>query len=1406
MRSGSRPSSGMGEPAQEPDGQVFRLRTLGEASLVRAARDAEPAEILVPGKPFAVVVFLASAPGRSASRDRLIDLLWANLDLDAARHGLRQTLWYLRQRLGPGAIRSTDQEVRLLAPVESDRDLFLQAVERRDVERAVELYRGEFLPMFASPGGADFERWADMERFRLQAHCLEAAELLVWGWLEKGECVRAKEVAARVRDIHPEPQRAWRLLLEVLLAANDPVAARIEAEALERRLSDDGIRPDPSIEGLLAAARDPPEQPARKGPGPGLRPELVAREREFATILAAWRAATAGRGRHIHITGAPGLGKTRLLLEAHERLESRGAPVIHVRAPPGRREVEYALASDLAAALAALPGADRVSEGVATALAALNPALTDRFPVSADTARGAEALRRREIALAELLSATAADGPVALLVDDVHWADEASRQLLRSLCARVPDHAVLLATTSRPTQEGVLGGPHTETLTLEPFSAEEIGALLAGLGSLPDGDRDWATGLPHQLVASAAGSPLLVLEALRLALERGWLSLEDGAWDCPDPGRLEAELPRGGVLQRRVDELAAEERWLLLLLCVAGAPLSPSLLAAAADRDRDRVSSDLQNMEVRGLAAPEADRWSLVHDEICTAVLEVASPDEVRRAHHAVGKCLARDTGSDATAAQTDTLYRAARHLVAAGENRELAPVFHRWVEGIRQRGDRSPLRDLAADVIGSPPGDARVRHLIGLLPLATRLGLTPPRRRKLAVVAGGVAVLAAGLFAVAAPDRSPPDAVLVLVKPTPEGGFTTYQVPIRRAGWEAREAIDVTREGRRVSALHGLPVHAGHLLAGPPGRGWAYAAVVDEGWAPDLFLVRPGGQRERVTRVRGDDVPLSWSPDGASLVFTTGRWNPNYWQDLAVLDLETREIRPLVRSDASHGAAQWSPDGTRIVFRRQPNARTPEEVAALETLESQVCWVTADGSEERCLDLHWQDVYPRGWADANRVLATGLDSTGTSGLAEIDLGEEGIRMGLRGVVWADVSPDGRWVAVRREAVAGSVPGWYVYPAARPDLAVPLVGVEALQGSSVGWGHVAGATQYLDRLEIRAPDIARVGVPTRLRARGYDTRGRPIPLHTLAWGVADTAVADIDAQTGILTPRTAGTVEVRVSAGGWREATAEVSVRAPAHETLLVENWEGGFADRWVPFGNPPPAIALWPMGGRAFWNRGDGVYSSGVYSTEEFRTGGGLGLEAELATPRKAPRAQRVSVGFYAWTSPEAVAAWDHRTGSLRGGTARCHFTYPTGDGFHAEERAWAAGRRVAVDPAVATGEPYVLRLQIFPDGTCGMALNGTPLARGDIAMLDDVRDRVVLDGASLDTKMLVGRLEVWRGVRGGVDWAALELDREWSIAQSPPQLHESFGTPAAGGGGADGAGGTAGPGSSAGTAGGVE
>ncbi|MEO8452573.1 MAG: BTAD domain-containing putative transcriptional regulator, partial [Gemmatimonadota bacterium] len=319
-------------PTSRSDGPLT-LVTLGEAAVVTTDGDGLHRTLIGAGKSLALITYLRLTPGHSATRDTLIGLLWSDLSEERARHALRQTVWQLRQLLGDAALSGKDELV-LELPLGADRDDLLAAVERRDLDAAVAIYRGPFLPGFAAPGGVAFEHWADLERDRLRGIFLRCSEALVKRKLAASEFREAQKIARKARDLSDRSELGWRLFLESLTGGRDFLSAAIEADALETWADAEGITLEPATHAAVRAARQV-EGPEPAGGPSGFVAELIGREREFSAIVERWEAAKRAPAQRVRIEAAAGLGKTRLLQDLAARLTAGGNRVVFVRANMG---------------------------------------------------------------------------------------------------------------------------------------------------------------------------------------------------------------------------------------------------------------------------------------------------------------------------------------------------------------------------------------------------------------------------------------------------------------------------------------------------------------------------------------------------------------------------------------------------------------------------------------------------------------------------------------------------------------------------------------------------------------------------------------------------------------------------------------------------------------------------------------------------------------------------------------------------------------------------------------------------------------------------------------------------------------------------------------------------------------
>lgn len=613
---GSPPVCGGGETtASHPgrsatDGKLapgLILTTLGGASLAARGRGrgktgAGLQTLFGPGKPVALLAYLASAPERRVPRDRISELLWSDRPPDVAQHDLRQTLWYIRRRVGTVVIANRTGELVLDRSVRCDRDAFLSALDGGQVERAVRLYRGDFLAGLGSSGSTGFDEWANLERYRLSRTFCNSGEEIARRAVRLGDFTRAIALAQRVRDAQQTDEACWRLYLETLLAGGERIRAATEADLLEWQLAMAGREPDPPTRELLRRARRR-ATPQDVQPMATAMARLVGRATEMGVLLRAWEKTRWRHGAHIEIVAPTGFGKTIFLKEAKTRLQALGACVVYLASNWTTREVPYVLASDVATELAELPGAAGVSAVTAAALVALNPTLSRRFPVAPDRAIGEEATRNRLFALLELLQAVSEERPIALLLDDVHWADNHSREVLDAVWDRVDRFATLIVTASRTASDRIPGA-HTATVRLAPLAAKDMRMLLEGHGALPE--LQWARELPERLQTIAAGSPLAALDVLERAIDHGVLAVRGGIWTCAEPAELPARLE--GLSGVRIQPIESHQRSILVIPFAPGDAamdgytdgLSEEVVAALTGIDSLRVISWASARKLKG--------------------------------------------------------------------------------------------------------------------------------------------------------------------------------------------------------------------------------------------------------------------------------------------------------------------------------------------------------------------------------------------------------------------------------------------------------------------------------------------------------------------------------------------------------------------------------------------------------------------------------------------------------------------------------------------------------------------------------------------------------------------------------------------------------------------------------------
>ena len=388
----------------------------------------------------------------------------------------------------------------------------------------------------------------------------------------------------------------------------------------------------------------------------------VGRELELERLDAALDGLAALEAACVAVEGEPGIGKTHLLTQLRANAEERGFLVLAGSATEFERDLPFSVWVDALDAYVASQeldleeawNADLVDE-----LAGVLPSLEPR----GDGKRGsvADERYRAHRAVRRLLELLAREQPLVIVLDDLHWSDEASLELLAALLRREPDAPVLLAVGFRPAAapaalSAALAVPSAQRIVLEALSEVQANLLLGDLEP-----REAATIYRH-----GGGNPFY-LEQLRRAREEGRLSAAiDAAGVDTDLG-VAVPAAVAASLAEEVGSLPAEQQSLLSGAAVAGEPFEPDLAAAIAELTHAEGLRALDELIARDLvrATPLPRQFVFRHPLVRRAVYEKA-PAGWRLAAHA--------RAADALAARGAGAAERAHHVEQyAGQGNEQA-------------------------------------------------------------------------------------------------------------------------------------------------------------------------------------------------------------------------------------------------------------------------------------------------------------------------------------------------------------------------------------------------------------------------------------------------------------------------------------------------------------------------------------------------------------------------------------------------------------------------------------------------------------------------------------------------------------------------------------------------------------
>jgi DNA-binding winged helix-turn-helix (wHTH) protein/tetratricopeptide (TPR) repeat protein len=378
---------------------------------------------------------------------------------------------------------------------------------------------------------------------------------------------------------------------------------------------------------------------------------LVGRERELARLEAICEEARAGRGGLVLLVGEPGIGKTRTVEELARRAAEAGVEVLWGRCleEPGAPGY-WPWVQIVRSALASRSGAALVSQlGVrAAAIAGLVPELLERLPDLATPPRLDPEQERFHLhdALARFLVRASGARPLLLVLEDLHWADPSSLQLLRFLAPELGDSRVLVLGTRRdvggdaPAMDHTLAQlarlPHVRpAIPLTGLAEDEVARLV-----LMETGKQPAAALATALHARTEGNPFFVGELVRLLdAERALGTASGGTTSARSviPASVKT------VVRRRAGELSAEAAELLGVASIIGRDVELPLVAEVLGKLEEELLDVLEEVEASGLLVghgenPETLRFS--HALVRESLYDALSRRDRLRLHRRVGEAI----------------------------------------------------------------------------------------------------------------------------------------------------------------------------------------------------------------------------------------------------------------------------------------------------------------------------------------------------------------------------------------------------------------------------------------------------------------------------------------------------------------------------------------------------------------------------------------------------------------------------------------------------------------------------------------------------------------------------------------------------------------------------------------------
>jgi DNA-binding SARP family transcriptional activator len=681
----------------------LRFCTLG-AALVEVGRvSVTPASGLL----FSLLVRLAHTPGMGVTREQLVAELWPGHDPIRQRANLRQALYKLRAM---GVRVAVGGEVVSLDPRQVAPSFSMERTAARFEEQVLAGAEpiGRFLPGVTAERG-DFAEWLELQRGLVQGEARRVLVDTLRRRRDQGDFGGTEVVARALLQLDPLNEEATLLLAECTLLAG----ARAEGvQLLDRYLAEVGEVPEEVRRRVMTLRRrihEPQPGVSRVRETPLGETLFVGREAELAQLSKALRHARWQDGGAVLVHGAPGIGKSRLAVELGRVAQLEGFREVRLSCREGDEGSGFHLLATLVSQLLSLPGALGCSPEGLRRLRRQWPD-GDRgavFPVAEQAPIDAVEQAATREALVDLVTALAEERPLLVVVEDVHWLDAGSWQVLQLFAGAATGIRLFLLFTARernpPQLRAVALAPRLGVMALEPLAAGPLaqlaGALLGAGHATPGVDTPREAEVTARLAAASQGNPLFLR-----ALVQHWA----------DTGEVEG-IPRtlSGLLETRMNRLPEGARLALQAIVLLGPLATTERLVAVLGVGTSALVEAVEALTAADCIRSVPPNHVMSHDLVGRAALARLSVAGRAVLHGAIADVLAAErerTGAPAL------LLPVLEQLLLAGRWAEWGTALVAAQDQVLALGNPAPVLGQAETVKGHAPGMLAAHGVRGVL------------------------------------------------------------------------------------------------------------------------------------------------------------------------------------------------------------------------------------------------------------------------------------------------------------------------------------------------------------------------------------------------------------------------------------------------------------------------------------------------------------------------------------------------------------------------------------------------------------------------------------------------------------------------------------------------------------------